>query len=318
MPQVTSKDTVEKTIENFYTKLVKPKEAIKRFEFNNQIIDTNSKIKLIDFGINNDSIIYAIKADNFDTLSLFNKNNDNQNNLNKQNIENNLNNQSNQNNKDNLNNQNNFNNQNNLNIQIIQNNLNNQNNENSLNIQINQNNLNNENNLNIQNHQNNLNYENKQNNPNQNNINIQNSQNNEIYENENNGNYQNNLNNENYQNNQNNLNNLNNGNYQNQINNNNNQNLEDLTLYFVVIPENWNGKKEDSIKIDPQINFEDTLDEAINKFFMQLNKPRKAIKRFIYNHGIININSKIKLKDFVSNNESTIYAIKSDIFDSLP
>ena len=67
-PQVTSNDTVEKSIENFYTKLVKPKKAIKRFEFNNQIVDTKSTIKLKDFGINNDSIIYAIKSDNFETL----------------------------------------------------------------------------------------------------------------------------------------------------------------------------------------------------------------------------------------------------------
>ena len=95
MPQVTTEDTIEKAIENFYTKLLKPKEAIKRFEFNNQIININSKVKLRDFGINNNSVIYAIKADNFDALSLFNNNNNN-------NIANN----------NNINNNNNFNNNN--------------------------------------------------------------------------------------------------------------------------------------------------------------------------------------------------------------
>ena len=180
-PQVKLEDTMEKAIDNFYTKLLKPREAIKRFEFNNQIVDPYSKFTLRDFGINNNSIIKAIKADNFDILSIFNNNNNNQN----QNF------------------------------------------------------------------------------------------------------------------------------------NNNNQNSQFLSLDFVIIPENWNGDEKDSLKIKPQVTFGDTVEKAINNFYIKLVKPREAIKRFEFNHMNVNVNSKTTLRDFGVKNNSIIYAIKADNFDTL-
>jgi ubiquitin C-terminal hydrolase len=69
-PQVMPEDTIETAIKNFFVKLQKPKEAITKFLFNNNQIFPNSQIKLKDYGINNDSIIYAIKSYNFDELRL--------------------------------------------------------------------------------------------------------------------------------------------------------------------------------------------------------------------------------------------------------
>ena len=69
-PQVKSEDTIKKTIDNFFTKLLKPKEAIKEFKFNGIVIDINSQVKLKNFGIINNSKIYATKAPNFDQLIL--------------------------------------------------------------------------------------------------------------------------------------------------------------------------------------------------------------------------------------------------------
>jgi len=186
-PQVTFEDTIEKAIDNFFTKLLKPREAIKKFMFNNIIISPNTKLKLREFGIKNNSTIYAIKADNFDILSIFNNNNNNQNNLNNQN--------------------------------------------------------------------------------------------------------------QNY--------------------NNNNQNSLFLSLDFIIIPENWNHNEKNSLKIKPQVTFEDTVEKAINNFYIKLVKPREAIKRFEFNNKIVDVNSKIKLRDFGVNNNSKIYAIKADNFDTL-
>ena len=172
-PQVKLEDTIEKAIDNFYTKLLKPREAIKRFMFNNIIVDPYSKLKLREIGINNNSTIFAIKADNFDILSIFN-------------------------------------------------------------------------------------------------------------------------------------------------NNNNNQNSQFLSLDFVIIPENWSGDQKDSLKIKPQVTFGDTIEKAINNFYIKLVKPREAIKRFEFNHINVNVNSKTTLRDFGVKNNSIIYAIKADNFDTLP
>ena len=68
LPQVTLDDTVEKAIENFFTKLQKPKQAIIKFIFNGMQIQPNSQQKLSDLGINDKSVIYALRANNFDLL----------------------------------------------------------------------------------------------------------------------------------------------------------------------------------------------------------------------------------------------------------
>ena len=66
----TSNDTIKKMINNFFTKLQKPRQAITKFTFNNNIIDPNSYLKLKDLCINSKSTIYAIKIFNFDLLKL--------------------------------------------------------------------------------------------------------------------------------------------------------------------------------------------------------------------------------------------------------
>lgn len=70
-PQVTPDSTIKYAIEKFYTKLIKKKEAIIKFTYNNDIeLDPNSEQKLSDLNINEYSIIYAIKSPNFDNLDL--------------------------------------------------------------------------------------------------------------------------------------------------------------------------------------------------------------------------------------------------------
>ena len=205
VPQVTFEDTIEKAINNFFIKLVKPKEAIKRFEFNNNNIDPSSKATLRDFGLKDKSKILAIKADNFDTLVINSDNNSNNNNNNNNNSNNN---NSNNNNINVNNNNNNINNNSNINNNMNDNNLNNNN--------MNDNNMNN-NNMNNNNMNNNNMNNNNMNNNNMNNNNMNNNNMND-----------NNLNNNNMNNNNMNDNNLNNNNLNN--NNMNNNNLNNINM----------------------------------------------------------------------------------------
>ena len=69
-PQVISGDTIKDTIDKFYSKLAKPREAILHFSFNGQILDVNSQQTLRDLNIDVNSEIYAIKSPNFDELNL--------------------------------------------------------------------------------------------------------------------------------------------------------------------------------------------------------------------------------------------------------
>ena len=72
-PQVTPDSTIKYAIERFYTKLIKKKEAIIKFTYNNDIeLDPNSEQKLSDLNINKDTIIYALKSPDFDNLDLEN------------------------------------------------------------------------------------------------------------------------------------------------------------------------------------------------------------------------------------------------------
>jgi hypothetical protein len=114
-----------------------------------------------------------------------------------------------------------------------------------------------------------------------------------------------------------NFNNFNNFNNQNQNYNNNNQSTLNISLIFVIIPENWNGNKKDSMTIKPQVKLEDTIEKAIDNFYTKLLKPREAIKRFMFNNIIVDPHSKLKLREFGINNNSTIFAIKADNFDIL-
>lgn len=106
----------------------------------------------------------------------------------------------------------------------------------------------------------------------------------------------------------------------NQINNNNDKNhliSYHIFLTFVIIPEIWDGSKQNSIEIKPQVTSEDTIEKAINNFYIKLQKPREAILKFLYNNMPIDPNSQIKLKDYGINSESIIYAIRSYNFDEL-
>ena len=68
-PQVRLDFTLKYAIDKFYSKLVKPKEAIMKFLLNNNLeLDVNSQQKLKDLNINENSIIYAIKSPQFDEL----------------------------------------------------------------------------------------------------------------------------------------------------------------------------------------------------------------------------------------------------------
>ena len=75
VPQVTKDYTVKETIDKFYSKLLKKREAIIKFTYNNNInLDPNSEQKLNELNINENAIIYAIKSSNFDNLNLPNNN----------------------------------------------------------------------------------------------------------------------------------------------------------------------------------------------------------------------------------------------------
>lgn len=77
MAQVTSEDTIEKAIDNFFIKLQKPREAIIEFKLKDNVLDAKSQEKLKDNGIDSNSRIIATQSDNFNELSLFKNNNEN-------------------------------------------------------------------------------------------------------------------------------------------------------------------------------------------------------------------------------------------------
>ena len=64
--QVYTDLTIEETINRFFKKLEKPREAIINFTFNDVQLDEKSKQKLDDLKINQNSVIYALKSSSFD------------------------------------------------------------------------------------------------------------------------------------------------------------------------------------------------------------------------------------------------------------
>lgn len=68
--QVRSCFTVEQAIDNFFKKSLKKREAIQRFLHNGMILDQKSKQTLESLNIDKNTIIKAIKADNFDNLNV--------------------------------------------------------------------------------------------------------------------------------------------------------------------------------------------------------------------------------------------------------
>ena len=71
-PQVTPDFTLKDTIDKFYSKLIKPRQAIIKFTFNNMDLNPNSVQTLRQLNINENSVIHALKSPNFDALKLEN------------------------------------------------------------------------------------------------------------------------------------------------------------------------------------------------------------------------------------------------------
>ena len=68
--QVLSDFTFEKAVNNFFCKLVKPRNAIKRFLLYEKEISPNCQSTLASLNINENTVIKAIKSQNFDQLNL--------------------------------------------------------------------------------------------------------------------------------------------------------------------------------------------------------------------------------------------------------
>ena len=70
LAQVRSNSTVKTAIDNFYKKALKKREAIKKFLLNGNELDPTSESTLDSLNIDDNTIIKAIKAENFDILNL--------------------------------------------------------------------------------------------------------------------------------------------------------------------------------------------------------------------------------------------------------
>jgi hypothetical protein len=68
--QVSSNFKFKEAVNNFFWKLLKPREAIKKFLLNNNEISPDNESSLTQLNINKDTIIKAIKSPNFDQMSL--------------------------------------------------------------------------------------------------------------------------------------------------------------------------------------------------------------------------------------------------------
>ena len=68
--QVRSNFTVEQAINNFFLKALKKREAIKKFLLNNKVLDQKSQQTLESLNIDENTIIKAVKAANFDNLNV--------------------------------------------------------------------------------------------------------------------------------------------------------------------------------------------------------------------------------------------------------
>ena len=68
--QVSSNFKFKEAVNNFYMKLLKPREAIKKFLLNNNEISPDSEMTLLQLNINKDTVIKAIKSPNYDSMKL--------------------------------------------------------------------------------------------------------------------------------------------------------------------------------------------------------------------------------------------------------
>jgi hypothetical protein len=70
LSQVRSSHTVKMAIDNFFIKLVKPRESIKKFLLNGNDLDPQCEQTLSSMNIDHNTIIKAIKSENFNELKL--------------------------------------------------------------------------------------------------------------------------------------------------------------------------------------------------------------------------------------------------------
>ena len=70
LSQVRSSHTVKMAIDNFFIKLVKPRESIKRLLLNGNILDPQCTQTLSSLNIDHNTVIKAIKSENFNELRL--------------------------------------------------------------------------------------------------------------------------------------------------------------------------------------------------------------------------------------------------------
>ena len=103
----------------------------------------------------------------------------------------------------------------------------------------------------------------------------------------------------------------------NNIKNDENMNSPYITLKFLIIPDYWDYDEENALKILPQVTLDDTVEKAINNFFIKLQKPKQAIIKFTFNGMQIQPNSQQKLSDLGINENSVIYALRANNFDLL-
>ena len=103
----------------------------------------------------------------------------------------------------------------------------------------------------------------------------------------------------------------------NNINNDENINSPYIMLKFLIIPDDWDNDEENALRILPQVTLDDTIEKAIDNFFIKLQKPRHAIIKFMFNEMQIQPNSQQKLSDLGINENSVIYALRANNFDSL-
>ena len=90
-----------------------------------------------------------------------------------------------------------------------------------------------------------------------------------------------------------------------------------ISLTFLIIPDNWDNSPQNSIKIVPQITLNDTIEKAIDNFFIKLQKPEQAITKFKLNGIEIYRHSQDILRNLGINENSIIYAIRAPNFDAL-
>ena len=98
------------------------------------------------------------------------------------------------------------------------------------------------------------------------------------------------------------------------FNNNNNLINNKIVMNIYIIPENWDQSYENALKVIIECTLDDTFEKLIYTFFTKLQKPREAIKIFIFNGNEIRSDCKLTLRNLGITENSQIFAIKNNNF----